>query len=112
MGSEIERKFLLRDDTWRYLARGVRYRQGYLNSNKERTVRVRTIKDRGYLTIKGPNKGATRVEYEYDIPESDATAMLNDLCEKPLITLNGSAFIRQSGRWIPTGMPVVLCEGG
>lgn len=88
MGIEIERKFLLKNDMWRSLARGTKYRQGYLNSTKERTVRVRTIDDSGYLTIKGPNKGATRVEYEYDIPERDATAMLNDLCEKPIIEKN------------------------
>ena len=88
MGIEIERKFLLKNDTWRSLASGTKYRQGYLNSTKERTVRVRTIDDSGYLTIKGPNKGATRVEYEYDIPESDATAMLDDLCETPIIEKN------------------------
>ncbi len=85
MGTEIERKFLLKNDAWRSLARGTRYRQGYLNSTKERTVRVRTIENSGYLTIKGPNERATRVEYEYGIPESDATAMLDDLCEKPII---------------------------
>jgi len=88
MGIEIERKFLLKNDTWRSLARGIKYRQGYLNSTKDRTVRVRTIDDRGFLTIKGPNKGATRVEYEYDIPGSDAANMLDDLCEKPIIEKN------------------------
>ncbi len=88
MGIEIERKFLLKNDTWRSLARGTKYRQGYLNSTKDRTVRVRTIDDSGFLTVKGPNKGATRVEYEYDIPESDASNMLNDLCEKPIIEKN------------------------
>ncbi|MBT8374143.1 MAG: CYTH domain-containing protein [Deltaproteobacteria bacterium] len=88
MGIEIERKFLLLNDTWRSLAKGTKYRQGYLNSTKERTVRVRTIDDSGYLTIKGPSKGATRVEYEYDIPEKDATAMLDDLCERPIIEKN------------------------
>ena len=85
MGTEIERKFLLKNDTWRPLARGTRYRQGYLSSTKEYTVRVRTTDGSGHLTIKGPSKGATRIEYEYDIPESDATAMLDDFCEKPII---------------------------
>jgi len=88
MGIEIERKFLIKDDAWRALAKGTQYRQGYLNSTKERTVRVRTINDKGYLTIKGITTGATRVEYEYDIPENDATAMLDDLCEKPIIEKN------------------------
>ena len=88
MGTEIERKFLLKNDTWRSLARGTRYRQGYLNRSKECTVRVRTIDDDGFITVKGPNKGASRVEYEYDIPESDARSMLDDLCEKPIIEKN------------------------
>ena len=85
MGTEIERKFLLKGDSWRSLSKGTQYRQGYLNSSKERIVRVRTVDDKGYLTIKGITVGATRVEYEYDIPETDAKAMLDDLCEKPII---------------------------
>ena len=82
---EIERKFLLKDDSWRLSAFGKKYYQGYLSSNKERTVRIRTIDNRGYLTIKGIAKGAVRVEYEYEIPAAEAQAMLEDLCEKPLI---------------------------
>ena len=85
MGTEIERKFLVKDNAWRSLAAGVEYRQGYLNSAKERTVRVRTIDDKGFLTIKGITTGATRAEYEYEIPAADADALLDDLCEKPLI---------------------------
>jgi CYTH domain-containing protein len=88
MGTEIERKFLMKDDSWRSLATGTKYRQGYLNSTKERVVRVRTIDDKGFLTIKGITTGATRVEYEYEIPDAEATAMLDDLCEKPLIEKN------------------------
>ena len=85
MGMEIERKFLLKDDSWRAKAMGTKYRQGYLNSTRERTVRVRTIDDKGFLTIKGVNRGATRMEYEYEIPVAEAEAMLSELCEKPLI---------------------------
>ena len=88
MGTEIERKFLMKDDSWRSLAKGTKYRQGYLNSTKERVVRVRTIDDKGFLTIKGITTGATRVEYEYEIPDAEATAMLDELCEKPLIEKN------------------------
>ena len=84
MAVEIERKFLVKKDTWRN-EQGTRYRQGYLSSVKERTVRVRTIGDRGYLTIKGVSKGAVRTEYEYEIPLAEAEAMLDELCEKPLI---------------------------
>jgi adenylate cyclase len=85
MGIEIERKFLVKDESWRASARAIKCHQGYLNSNKERTVRVRTVGDKGYLTIKGIAKGALRVEYEYEIPVAEARAMLDELCEKPLI---------------------------
>ena len=85
MGKEIERKFLVKGDTWRALAKGRHYRQGYLNSAKERTVRVRTIDERAFLTVKGPNSGITRAEFEYEIPLEDARAMLEALAEKPLI---------------------------
>jgi adenylate cyclase len=88
MGKEIERKFLVKGDVWKSLAKGTRYRQGYLNSVKERTVRVRTVGDKGFLTIKGITTGASRTEYEYPIPVPDAEAMLNELCEKPIIEKN------------------------
>ena len=85
MAKEIERKFLIAGDDWRGLAPGTTYRQGYLSTVKERTVRVRTIDDKGFLTIKGITVGATRAEYEYPIPVADAAEMLDDLCERPII---------------------------
>lgn len=85
MGKEIEKKFLVRDDRWRGLAPGVLYRQGYLNREKGRTERVRTVGDQGFLTIKGPSVGGARPEYEYPIPVDDAVEMLEHLCLKPLI---------------------------
>ena len=84
MALEIERKFLVNENDWRN-GQGTMYRQGYLNSDENRNVRVRVINDRGYLTVKGISQGATRVEYEYEIPQAEAEAMLDDLCEKPLI---------------------------
>ena len=85
MGRETERKFLVRGDAWRGLAQGVMYRQGYLNSSKECTVRVRMAGDRAFLAVKGITVGATREEYEYAIPCTDAMAMLATLAEKPLV---------------------------
>ena len=85
MAKEIERKFLVRDNTWRGQGGGKRYRQGYLSIVKERTVRVRTTGDKGFITIKGMSVGATRSEYEYEIPLADANEMLDRLCERPLI---------------------------
>jgi CYTH domain-containing protein len=84
MALEIERKFLLKEGAWRN-EKGTMYRQGYLNVAEERTVRVRIIDEKGYLTIKGISRGASRVEYEYEIPLAEANAMLDELCEKPLI---------------------------
>ena len=85
MAKETERKFLVIDDTWRGQGGGKRYRQGYLSTVKEHTVRVRTTGDKGFITIKGISVGATRPEYEYEIPLADAIEMLDRLCERPLI---------------------------
>ena len=85
MPKEIERKFLVRNDSWRGQDAGKHYRQGYLSTVKERTVRVRTAADKGFVTIKGITVGASRSEYEYEIPVSDANEMLDRLCERPLI---------------------------
>lgn len=85
MPVEIERKFLVAGDGWRGLAPGSHYRQGYLSTVAARTVRVRVVGDTGYLTIKGKTVNASRLEYEYRIPVEDAHAMLDGLCEQPLI---------------------------
>jgi adenylate cyclase len=88
MGTEIERKFLVVEG-WRAAAAaagtgGELLRQGYLSSHRERTVRVRRHGDRAKLTIKGLTVGASRPEFEYDIPVADAEAMLG-ICELPLV---------------------------
>lgn len=85
MGKEIERKFLVKGTAWKALAPGTVYRQGYLSTVKERTVRVRTVGEKGFLTIKGVTTGVTRAEFEYEVPAADANAMLDGLCEKPLV---------------------------
>lgn len=85
MATEIERKFLVRDDSWRGLGEGKHYRQGYLSTEPGRSVRVRVADGKGYLTVKGETVNATRAEYEYVIPLQDASAMLDTLCKRPLI---------------------------
>lgn len=85
MAIEIERKFLVTGTVWKEGSKGVEYRQGYLSSHPERTVRVRTAGEKGYLTIKGKSKGASRSEFEYEIPYGEAVDLLKELCEKPLI---------------------------
>jgi adenylate cyclase len=85
MAREIERKFLVKGNSWRNLAEGSLYRQGYIATHKGATVRVRIVGDRGYLTIKGPTVKYSRAEFEYPIPLEDAQEMLDTLCERPLI---------------------------
>jgi CYTH domain-containing protein len=85
MATEIERKFLLANDDWRKLASGTVYRQGYLCADENRTVRVRVIGDKGFLTIKGKSVGISRMEYEYEIPVADAETLIEELCAKPFI---------------------------
>lgn len=85
MATEIERKYLVNAALWRPADSGVLYRQGYLSSVKERIVRVRIAGDHGFLTVKGLTTGVQRLEFEYPIPLADASAMLDGLCERPLI---------------------------
>jgi adenylate cyclase len=84
MGTEIERKFLLRDDSWRG-GQGQLMRQGYLSAGEGITVRVRIAGPRAWLTVKGPAAGAGRAEFEYPIPLADAEDMLGTLCRGPLV---------------------------
>ena len=67
MAKEVERKFLVRGGRWKK-GSGQKYRQGYLASDPQCTVRVRIAGTKGFLTIKGLSRGASRDEYEYPIP--------------------------------------------
>lgn len=84
MPAEIERKFLVTDNSWREGAVGTPYVQGYLSRDPERIVRIRRAGERAFVTIKGLTTGVTRVEFEYAIPPEDADAMFK-LCLGPLI---------------------------
>jgi|TARA_B100000959_G_scaffold153412_1_gene160907 adenylate cyclase len=88
MANEIERKFLI--NALPEGMSGTTMRQGYLQPEKERAVRIRTVeKDgskKGVLTIKGMGSasGMSRYEFETEIPVSDADHLLS-LCDQPLI---------------------------
>ncbi len=97
MAVEIERKFLVKGDAWRNDS-GVLYRQGYLNRDKLRTVRVRIAGEAAFLTIKGKSTGATRAEFEYSIPIEDAQALLA-LCDGPLIEKTRYLVLHAGHRW-------------
>lgn len=85
MALEIERKYLVDLEKLGTLENGNRIKQGYLSTNKDAVVRVRVKNDKAYLTIKGSNIGATRLEFEYEIEVVEANEILDKLCQKPVI---------------------------
>lgn len=86
MATEIERKFLVLNDSWRAGVAGqAHYRQGYLANSAGASVRVRVAGGKGYLNIKSMTLGVRRHEFEYLIPVAEAEEMLNHLCVGPLI---------------------------
>lgn len=97
MGIEIERKFLVHGSDWRE-AVGIRYSQGYLNRDKERVVRVRLAGEKAFLTIKGKSVGATRAEFEYEIPVADAEQLLK-LCDGPIVEKIRRVIIHEGDKW-------------
>ncbi len=97
MATEIERKFLVQGAPWRK-GSGVPFIQGYLNRDKERTVRVRIAGGKAFLTIKGLTQGASRAEFEYEIPVSDAQQLLK-LSDGPLIRKNRYVVVHEGSTW-------------
>ena len=85
MAKEIERKFLVKDDSYKRQGKAEYIHQGFLSTDKERVVRVRIRGGKAWLTVKGISVGAKRAEYEYEIPREDAEYMLEHLCLKPTI---------------------------
>jgi CYTH domain-containing protein len=85
MKIEIERKFLVSNDAWRPARGGVLYRQGYLCTDPERTVRVRVGGGTAILAVKGGGDGLARPEFEFAIPPADAEELLGHCCLQPPI---------------------------
>ena len=84
---EIERKFLVKHLAYRDLASSkFEMVQGFLNTDPERTVRIRKVEHQGWLTIKGKSNaaGTSRMEWEYNIPETEAEELLK-LCHSGVL---------------------------
>jgi CYTH domain-containing protein len=87
MAQEIERKFLVLDDSYKHEAFASSHiRQGYICSERGRTVRIRIRDNQAFLTIKSPSLdgGLSRYEFEYEIPLKDAEQLMT-LCEPGII---------------------------
>jgi len=86
MPQEIEHKYLVRKDLWYAVHKptGLRILQGYLVADPEKTIRIRIAGTNGFLAIKGPSRNASRAEYEYPIPITEAEELMQ-LCITPPI---------------------------
>ena len=81
MTVEIERRFLIENDKWhQYADEPLLLKQAYLSVEKERTVRVRIVGQRAWLTLKGYISELSRSEFEYEIPLADAEKMMESMC--------------------------------
>lgn len=81
MAKEIERKFLVRDNSFESMAVAkLKIRQNYISRVAESTVRIRIEDNVGKITVKTKNEGAERNEWEYEVPVSDAVEMLEKAC--------------------------------
>jgi CYTH domain-containing protein len=105
MSTEIERKFLVEHQDWTK-QHGVKIRQikqGYISKSKKHNVRVRLssndLVDEAFLTVKGPQHGITRAEFEYAIPYDDGVELLH-LCDGNLIEKTRYTFLdKHQQRW-------------
>ena len=85
MAKEIERKFLIDISGIESIGSGSRIKQGYISTTDNTAVRIRVTGADAYLTLKGENQGATRPEFEYEIPIEDANEIIKELCSGPVI---------------------------
>jgi len=104
VAQENEHKYLVQSVAWRKQARrGEHYRQGYLSTEPERSVRVRVSGNKAVLTIKGSggsdHNGLQRAEFEYPIPVEDGNQILDHLCRQPLIEKTRFRVSQNGNNW-------------
>ncbi|MCQ9327400.1 CYTH domain-containing protein [Neisseria dentiae] len=115
MTIEIERRFLLKNDSWRTLAgEPETMRQGYLSVEKEHTIRVRIIGNRAWLTLKGYISDVARSEFEYEIPLSHAETMMQTMCpfklEKRRYKIDYQGFVFEIDEYFGDNAPLIVAE--
>ena len=115
MTVEIERRFLLADDSWREAAgEPLGLQQGYLSVEKERTIRVRIIGSQAWLTLKGYISDMTRSEFEYEIPLAHAQAIMADMCpfkmEKYRYRVEFEGFVYEIDEYFGDNAPLIVAE--
>tara|TARA_Y100001968_G_scaffold302907_1_gene316610 strand:+ start:79 stop:600 length:522 start_codon:yes stop_codon:yes gene_type:complete len=79
MGIEIERRFLVKDDSWKSkVIQSEDFIQAYLNSSMDEWLtRIRIIDNKkAYITLKSSLNGLMNNEFEYSIPAKDAIELI------------------------------------
>ncbi len=116
MAIEIERKFLVNKEKWQasQKPKGDFYRQGYIVTNPEKTIRVRLTENTAFLTIKGKSEGASRAEFEYEIPTDDARELLDSFAttsiEKIRYTLEFAGKIWEIDEFLGENQGLIVAE--
>lgn len=84
MPIEIEHKYLVNPEKWKLVVpeKSEIIKQGYLSTDPNKTIRVRTKGNHGFITVKGKSLSASRPEYEYEIPLNEAEEMLQLFCHQ------------------------------
>jgi adenylate cyclase len=100
MGLEIERKFLVVNDSWRTRARQpVEIAQGYLGEGSKASVRIRVAGEQAWLCVKSARSGMTRLEFEYPVPVEDGRTMLRQLTRDGLVEKTRFSVPENSHTW-------------
>lgn len=102
MAIEIERKFLLKDDSWRAaVSSRASYCQSYARfmEHPDASFRVRIVGDKGFLSLKGPVSGCSRSEFEYEIPLADAESLLSEFCSPGRVEKYRHIVFHAGDRW-------------
>ena len=114
---EVERKFLVLNDDYRNAAHSViQIKQGFLNSDPYRTVRIRLAGESAQITIKGisSDNGTTRYEWEKEIPYSEAESLLQlcelNLVEKNRFLINFNGFVFEVDEFLGENEGLVIAE--
>lgn len=118
MSVEIEHKYLVKSGLWKQITpeQSVEVKQAYLSTDPNRTIRVRTIGSKAFITIKGKSIGASRPEYEYEIPVVDALQLIENfsshLVEKTrhYIKVDGKAWEVDEFKGLNAGLFVAEIE--
>lgn len=84
MPLEIEHKYLVDSKKWELVIpeKSDLIKQGYLSTDPNKTIRIRTKGNQGFITVKGKSLTASRPEYEYEIPLHEAEEMLQAFCNQ------------------------------